>query len=55
MKKMMQYEMKEPILTEQEEIGEEHDHEITEGKNIPIELSKHRICKNVCEQKICGT
>lgn len=39
MKKMRQDEMKEPILTEQEETGEEHDHEIAEGKNIPKELS----------------
>jgi len=39
MTKMMQHEMKEPILTEQEETGEEHDHEFAERKNIPSELS----------------
>jgi len=39
MTKMRQHEMKEPTLTEQEETGEEHDHKIAEGKNIPTELS----------------
>ena len=36
---MRQDEMEEPVLTEQEETGEEHDYEIAEGKNIPTELS----------------
>ena len=49
MTKITQHEIKEPILTEQEETGEEHDHEIAEGKNIPSELSQHRIRKIICE------
>jgi len=38
MTKMRQDEM-EPILTEQEETGEEHENKIAEGMNITTELS----------------
>jgi hypothetical protein len=39
--------MKEPMLTEQIKTDEEHDHHITEGKNIPTE--RNRICENIRE------
>jgi hypothetical protein len=39
MTKMRRDEKKEPILTEQEKTGEEHDHDIEERKNKPTERS----------------